>query len=329
MNVLVTGGAGYIGSHAVKRLLAGGARVVVVDDLSRGHRAAVHHDAKFVHADIRDREALQRELVNGRTDAVLHFAALSLVGESVREPELYRSVNVDGSRALLDAMAGAGVERIVFSSSCSVYGEPKSVPIVESAPRAPVSPYGDSKARVEDMLAATGGGRDAFGWTALRYFNVAGCDIDGDLGEDHTPETHLIPLVLQAALGQRPEVAIFGADYPTPDGTCVRDYVHVDDLVDAHISALQRLTPGCADRFNLGIGRGFSVREVIDSVRRVTNAVFAVVARDRRPGDPPELWADATAARAALGWRPQHTDLDEIVQTAWRWMCAHPDGYAD
>jgi len=327
LKVLVTGGAGYIGSHAVKRLVAGGARVVVIDDLSRGHRRAVDAGARLVVADIRDRETVTRTLADEGTEAVLHFAALSQVGESMRHPERYQSVNVGGSAALLDAMAEAGVAKLVFSSSCSVYGEPDKVPIAETTPRAPVSPYGRSKAMVEDLLADIAALRPGFGAVALRYFNVAGCDAEGTLGEDHEPETHLIPIVLEAAAGERSSVAIFGADYPTADGTCVRDYVHVDDLVGAHLAALRTLRGGELLRLNLGIGRGFSVREVIDSVRRVTGADFPVLERDRRPGDPPELWADATLAKRVLGWAPTFTDLDAIVQTAWRWKKRFPGGY--
>ena len=215
----------------------------------------------------------------------------------------------------------------MFSSSCSVYGEPDKVPIAETTPRAPVSPYGRSKAMVEDLLADIAALRPGFGAVALRYFNVAGCDAEGTLGEDHEPETHLIPIVLEAAAGERSSVAIFGADYPTADGTCVRDYVHVDDLVGAHLAALRTLRGGELLRLNLGIGRGFSVREVIDSVRRVTGADFPVLERDRRPGDPPELWADATLAKRVLGWAPTFTDLDAIVQTAWRWKKRFPGGY--
>ena len=328
MRVLVTGGAGYIGSHAVKHLCRGGADVVVVDDLSRGHRAAVDPAATFVQADIRDTERVARALRDHRVEAVVHFAALSLVGESVRKPALYWHINVGGSASLLRAMADVGVQTIVFSSSCSVYGEPELVPMDEQTPRAPVSPYGRSKAAVEDLLAdaaASAGRQNAefsgFSATALRYFNVAGCDEEGVLGEDHDPETHLVPLVLQAAAGERDNIAIFGGDYPTKDGTCVRDYVHVDDLVRAHLAALHRPQPGLR-ALNLGIGKGFSVREVIDAAKRVTGVDFPVVQGVRRPGDPAELWADASRARRELGWAPKFTKIDDIVATAWRWTRA-------
>ncbi len=319
MNVLVTGGAGYIGSHATKRLCDGGARVVVVDDLSRGHRSAVHKAATLIVADVRDTETLTATMRDHSIDAVMHFAALSLVGESVEQPALYWHVNVGGSASVLQAMAAADVHQIVFSSSCSVYGEPSDVPILEGCPRAPVSPYGRTKAAVEDMLIDAGNARPDFSWTALRYFNVAGCDSDGVLGEDHIPETHLIPIVLQAAVGERDGVSIFGCDYPTFDGTCVRDYVHVDDLVDAHVAALANAHDGDARALNLGIGSGFSVRQVIEAVKRVTGAEFPVRQAARRPGDPPELYASSQLAYEQLGWRPRYTSIDAIVQTAWDW----------
>jgi UDP-glucose 4-epimerase len=317
MKVLVTGGAGYIGSHAVKCLCAGGADVVVLDDLSRGHRAAVDPKATLVVADILDTDAVATALQDNAIDAVLHFAALSLVGESVRQPELYWHVNVGGSASLLRAMTAVGVQRVVFSSSCSVYGEPARVPVDESFAFDPVSPYGKTKAAVEALLVDIAAAQPGFSATALRYFNVAGCDADGVLGEDHRPETHLIPLVLQAAAGERDAIHVFGTDYPTADGTCVRDYVHVDDLVDAHVRALD-LTAGCR-ALNLGIGRGFSVREVIASAKRITGVDFEVREGPRRPGDPAELFADARAANAALQWQPRFTELDEIVATVWRW----------
>lgn len=318
MNVLVTGGAGYIGSHAVKHLCQAGFDVVVLDNLSLGHRAAVDERAELVVADLLQTDRVASVLADNRVDVVMHFAALSLVGESVAEPARYLRNNVEGTRSLLTAMATSGTQQMVFSSSCSVYGEPGRVPIDEGFPRAPVSPYGATKAACEDMLRQHASENPGFSAFALRYFNVAGCDADGVLGEDHNPETHLVPLVLQAAAGERDGITIFGTDYPTADGTCIRDYVHVDDLARAHILAMRLRKPGMTV-CNLGIGQGFSVKEVIQSARRVTGVDFPVTVGERRPGDPPELWADASQAASLLGWVPEFTDLDAIVRTAWRW----------
>ena len=336
MNVLVTGGAGYIGSHAALRLLNDGHAVSIVDDLSRGNRGAVEAllplgDVCFVETGLDDRRGLERVLADRSIDMVMHFAAKAYVGESVQIPLQYYRTNTAGALSLLEAMVVCGVDRLVFSSTCATYGEPtpEHIPITESCPQQPVNPYGRSKLIVEQMLRdhlhAAG---DGFAFAALRYFNVAGCDAGGRLGEDHDPETHLIPICLQAALGQRESVAIFGTDYDTPDGTCIRDYVHVDDLIDAHVMAMDALQPGQAMAYNVGIGAGASVREVIDAAHRATGVDFTVTESERRPGDPPTLYADPSRIRAGLGWSARYTDLDEIIATAWQWFKTHPRGYA-
>jgi len=340
MSVLVTGGAGYIGSHAVQRLLGDGATVVVVDDLSRGHRAAI--DALrpgagdrlvFEETGIDDGARVERLMVDHAVDTVLHFAALAYVGESVTEPLRYYRNNVAAGIALLEACDRAGVSRLVFSSSCATYGEPgdERVPIAEDCPQHPVSPYGQTKLDFERILTAWADARERAGHAAsvtmLRYFNVAGADRTGVLGEDHDPETHLIPVAIDAALGRREGMAIFGTDYPTPDGTCVRDYVHVEDLVDAHVLAMAKMKPGAPRAFNIGIGRGYSVREVLDAARRVTGVEFAIREEPRRAGDAARLFADPARIERELGWKARVTDLDAIVDSAWRWMKRHPDGY--
>ena len=340
MVVLVTGGAGYIGSHAVKRLLAEGETVVALDNLAVGHMEAIEAlwtvaggRLTFVEADIGDREAVRTTIREHGVEAVLHFAALAQVGESVQHPLRYYRNNAASALTLLEEVIEARVPRFIFSSTCATYGEPgpAHVPIGEDCPQHPISPYGMSKLHVEHMLrdanvAAAREGR-AFSFAALRYFNVAGCDPEGLVGEDHDPETHLIPVVLQAALGKREAVTIFGEDYPTPDGTCVRDYIHVGDLVDAHVAVMRALRPGDARAYNLGIGEGRSVREVIESVRRVTGRAFDVRKGERRPGDPPRLYADPSKIRRELGWSARVTSLDETVATAWAWFAKHPDGY--
>lgn len=327
MSVLVTGGAGYIGSHAVRQLLLAGRRVVVVDNLSRGHSQAVSPEADFIQADVADEELMVRILVEHAVDCVMHFAALTCVGESVALPAVYYETNVCGTMHLLNAMKRAGVTRMVFSSTCATYGMPDELPITESTLQRPINPYGRSKLWVEQMLEDRTAANGTFSFAALRYFNAAGCSRDGSLGEDHDPETHLIPIALQAALGLRERVVIFGSDYDTPDGTCIRDYIQVDDLCTAHLKAMDTLQPGDARFYNLGIGRGHSVREVIDSVRRVTGRDFAVEQGERRPGDAPVLFASAEKAFRDLSWRPEVTQLDEIVATAWRWFQKHPRGY--
>jgi UDP-glucose 4-epimerase len=325
MRVLVTGGAGYVGSHCLRRLLAAGHEAVVYDNLYQGHRAAVP-SGLLVEGDLADEAKLAGLLQERNIDAVMHFAALALVGESVQKPDLYYRNNVLGTFHLLEAMRQAGVTRIVFSSTTATYGTPEKMPIAETTPQQPINPYGFSKLVVERMLddyAAAYG----FGFAALRYFNAAGAAPDGSIGEDHTPESHIIPIVLQVALGQRDSISIFGEDYPTPDGTCVRDYVHVEDLASAHLAALERLAPGKAIKVNLGTGRGYSVREVIDACRRITGHPIPAVNGPRRAGDPPELVADARLARQVLHWQPKYTTIESIVETAWRWHQSHPRGY--
>ncbi|HZW10018.1 MAG TPA: UDP-glucose 4-epimerase GalE [Phycisphaerales bacterium] len=340
MAFLVTGGAGYIGSHAAKRLLAEGERVVVLDNVSRGHAEAVEAlrpisggRLEFVRGDIGDRELVRAALRDHGIDSVMHFAALAQVGESVAEPLLYYRNNTASALTLIEECVGARVRRFIFSSTCATYGEPadEHIPIDEECPQRPISPYGMSKLHVEHMLrdaaAATARHGKEFAFAAMRYFNVAGCDPDGLIGEDHDPETHLIPVVIQSALGLREAVTIFGEDYPTPDGTCIRDYIHVADLVDAHLAVLRALHPGEGRAYNLGIGRGYSVREVIESVRRVSGRRFEVRSGERRPGDPPRLFADPSRIRSELGWTAGVKSLDEIVATAWNWFRTHPRGY--
>jgi len=327
MNVLVAGGAGYIGSHAVKMLVEAGHHVVATDNLFRGHRRSVHPDAEFVEADLAETEVLSKALAEHEIECVMHFAALAYVGESVNEPLRYYEKNTCGTLSLLKAMDAQGVRRMVFSSTCATYGEPERMPIVETMPQRPINPYGWSKLFVERILTDYAAANPEFGFCALRYFNVAGAAADGTIGEDHEPETHLIPVVIEAALGKRDNVTIFGTDYDTPDGTCIRDYIHVEDLCDAHIVAMEKLNAGDQRFYNLGIGRGYSVKEVIDSVKRVTGRDLTVETGPRRPGDPPSLYANADRIQQELGWTPKYTDLDRIVETAWNWFKDHPEGY--
>ncbi|HEV8305690.1 MAG TPA: UDP-glucose 4-epimerase GalE [Gemmatimonadales bacterium] len=322
-HVLVTGGAGYIGSVVVDQLLARGRGVVVLDDLSTGHREAIPGGAVFVHGGIGDRAVVESLLARHRVDAIVHMAAFALVAESVANPEKYRTNNVAAARVLLDTAVAAGVRRFVFSSSCTVYGHPATVPIVEDTPKAPVSPYGETKLEFERLLE-TYAARDGLGVVSLRYFNAAGAT--ERCGEDHDPESHLIPNVLAVALGNRPAVDVFGTDYPTPDGTAVRDYIHVDDLADAHVRALD-LPTGGATALNLGTGTGHSVRQVVEAARRVTGHPIPATDRPRRPGDPPALVAAAQRAATVLGWQPRRSSLSEILESAWRWHRAHPRGY--
>jgi UDP-glucose 4-epimerase len=316
--VLVVGGAGYIGSHMVKDLLQAGCEVVTLDNLSRGHRALVP-GGEFVEGDLGDARALDGIFSRRRIDAVMHFAAFSLVGESVADPLPYYRNNVANTVTLLDRMREHGISRFIFSSTAAVYGEPDRVPIAEDHPCAPTNPYGESKLAVEHLLrdcAAAYGLR----FVALRYFNAAGADADGTLGERHQPETHLIPIVLQTATGERERVTIFGEDYPTADGTCIRDYVHVTDLAQAHRLALESLMAGAAGgTYNLGNSKGYSVRQVIETARRVTGRPIPATAAERRPGDPAVLVADSTRVRRELGWKPRYEDLEAIIGTAWRW----------
>jgi UDP-glucose 4-epimerase len=327
MNILVTGGAGYVGSHAVRLLQSRSHEVWVYDNLSRGHRAAVPA-GRLITGDLADQPHLKRVLEANRIEAVMHFAAFALVGESVADPALYYGNNLVGTFHLLEAMRGAGVQKLVFSSTTATYGTPEKMPIAEVTPQLPINPYGFSKLAVERMLDDYS---HAYGlsFAALRYFNAAGAAGDGSIGEDHLPESHLIPIVLQVALGQRESIAIFGDDYPTPDGTCIRDYVHVEDLADAHLLSLERLGGGRRLKLNLGTGRGYSVREVIDACRKITGHPIPTVLGPRRPGDPPELVADNTLVRETLGWSPKYATIESIVETAWRWHQGHPQGYGD
>ncbi|MEQ1767644.1 MAG: UDP-glucose 4-epimerase GalE [Methylotenera sp.] len=318
MKVLVVGGAGYIGSHMVKMLLANGHEVVTFDNLSGGHRDAVL-GGKFVFGDLADTEALDKVFTEYKPQAVMHFASFIQVGESVRRPDIYYRNNFSNTLNLLDAMVTHGVKHFIFSSTAAVFGEPDYVPIDEAHPNRPVNPYGRSKWMVEQVLADYD---LAFGLKSvcLRYFNAAGADPEGQLGERHDPETHLVPLILQAASGRRTEIQVFGRDYDTPDGTCVRDYIHIVDLCSAHLLALEYLVNGGgSERFNLGNGAGFSVQQVIDTVEKVTGRKVKVVDGPRRAGDPARLVADATRARAQLGWKPVFDDLEAIVAHAWAW----------
>ncbi|WP_149499093.1 UDP-glucose 4-epimerase GalE [Roseiconus lacunae] len=326
MNLLIVGGAGYIGSHAVRLLLDAGHTVTVYDNLSRGHRQAVP-DGMLVEGELSDRNTLVGVLKEKNIDAVMHFAAFALVNESVNDPALYYRNNVIAAVDLLDAMREANVKKIVFSSTTATYGEPEVIPIAETTLQQPINPYGFTKLVFEQALADYAAAY-GFGYAALRYFNAAGARPDGTIGEDHDPETHLIPIVLQVALGQRKHITVFGDDYATPDGTCIRDYIHVDDLGAAHLAALERLEPGKGICVNLGTGRGTSVREIIDACRDVTGHAIPEVMGERRAGDPPELVADASLAKKWLDWTPKYTDVRQIVETAWRWHQNHPNGYA-
>jgi UDP-glucose 4-epimerase len=325
VKLLVTGGAGYIGSVVARDLLAAGHEVVILDSLERGHREAVSPDARLVVMDLLDREGLA-ELLGEGFDGVLHFAALALVSESVSHPERYWRTNVGGTLNLLETMTQGGVGRLVFSSTCAVYGEPDQIPISETASRRPINAYGASKLAVDEMIGHFCIAHDLSA-VSLRYFNVAGAS--GELGEDHDPETHLIPNILRAASGDKPYVEIFGTDYPTADGTAIRDYIHIDDLSRAHLLAMESEQPGQHRIFNLGNGSGFSVREVIEAARSVTGAEIPVRESDRRPGDPPRLVAASELIRAELGWSPEKPDLEQIVADAWAFFQAHPRGYSD
>lgn len=326
MAILVTGGAGYIGSHTVAELLAKGEEVVVVDNLQTGHRQAVL-GGTFYQADIRDSEALSEIFKKHEIEAVIHFAANSLVGESVEKPLAYYDNNVYGSQKLMETMIQHGVKKIVFSSTAAVYGEPERVPIDEHDRTNPTNPYGDTKLAMEKMFRW---GDAAYGLKSisLRYFNAAGAHPDGLIGEDHHPETHLIPVILQVPLGKREFISVFGDDYPTEDGTCIRDYIHVMDLANAHYLALQRLREKEESGvYNLGNGQGFSVRQVIDVARRVTGHPIPDRVSPRRPGDPAVLVASSERAQKELGWKPQYADLEKIVDSAWQWFRRYPNGY--
>ncbi|EOT30786.1 UDP-glucose 4-epimerase GalE [Enterococcus saccharolyticus] len=329
MSILVLGGAGYIGSHAVNQLIQRGEDVVVIDNLLTGHRAAVHQDARFYEGDIRDKAFVTEVFEKETIDGVIHFAASSLVGESVEKPLKYFNNNVYGMQILLEVMQEHEVKHIVFSSTAATYGEPEVSPISETTPTNPKNPYGESKLMMEKMMKWCD---NAYGmkFVALRYFNVAGAKADASIGEDHTPETHLVPIILQVALGQRNALSIFGDDYNTPDGTCIRDYVHVEDLIAAHLLALDYLKAGNESNvFNLGSNNGYSVKEMLEAAREVTQKDIPAVIAPRRAGDPSTLVASSAKAKEVLGWEPQYTDVKKIIETAWNWHVSHPNGYEE
>ncbi len=328
MNVLVVGGAGYIGSHCVRQLAAAGHRPVVLDNLVFGHRAAVGPEVPFYQNDLGDEAVVGRILSEEKIDIVMHFAAFAYVGESVNDPLKYYFNNVVATLQLLRVMLAKGVKKFVFSSTCATYGVPERMPIVESMPQAPINPYGQTKLDMENTLKSLAHAH-GLSFAAFRYFNAAGAAVDGSIGEDHTPESHLIPLAIGAAMGLRPPLQVFGTDYPTPDGTCLRDYVHVDDLSRAHIAVFDRLaTPGSVSFFNLGTGRPTSVLEVIRAVEKISGKKVPQVMAPRRPGDPPALYADSAKAVGELGWKVQYPDIESIVATAWKWHAAQPKGFA-
>lgn len=329
MKVLVAGGAGYIGSHCVRQLQAAGHQPVVVDNLVYGHRAAVAPDVPFYDVNFGDAAAIERVFDAHAIDLVMHFAAYCYVGESVTDPIKYYRNNVAAPLTLLETMLKRGVKKFVFSSTCATYGIPQRMPITEDLPQAPINPYGQTKLDVENLLKALARSH-GLSFAAFRYFNAAGASEDGVIGEDHDPETHLIPVAIGAAQGLRPALQVFGTDYPTPDGTCLRDYVHVDDLSRAHIAAFDKLgTPGTQLFYNLGTGTPTSVLEVIKAVEKVSGLKVPVSYAPRRAGDPPALYADATKAKTELGWTPKYTHIEPIVATAWRWHHARPKGYGD
>ena len=328
MNILVTGGAGYIGSHTVRALLSAGFTPIIVDNFSRGHRGSIPEGVTTIEMDIADPKMVNI-LKEYNIKGIMHFAAHSQVGESMQNPSIYYENNVVGSYKLIESARSAGVQHFVFSSTAAVYGEPELIPIKEDAPLHPTNVYGRTKLMIEDMLSDYS---SIYGSTyvALRYFNAAGADASGQIGEDHSPETHLIPLVLDAALGKRPHITVFGTDYNTPDGTCIRDYIHVTDLASAHVLAMNYLIDGGASRaFNLGSGNGFSVKDIIDTAKQVTNIDIPVVYGERRVGDPSTLIASSEAIREVLGWNPTHSELSQIINSAWQWHQAHPNGFDD
>ncbi|GKX28689.1 UDP-glucose 4-epimerase GalE [Vallitalea longa] len=329
MAILVCGGAGYIGSHTVARLVEKGKEVIVFDNLQKGHKKAVPEDVKLYVGDLRDKDALEKVFSENSIEAIIDFAADSLVGESVTVPLKYYNNNMYGTMCLLEKMQEHDIKCIVFSSTAATYGEPESIPILETDKTMPTNPYGETKLSVEKMLKWSD---NAYGikYTALRYFNAAGAHIDGHIGEDHSPESHLIPIILEVALGKRDKIYIFGNDYPTEDGTCVRDYIHVTDLADAHILALERLQNGGESTvFNLGNGKGFSVKEVIDVAREVTGRDIKVEEAERRAGDPAVLIASSEKAVKELNWKPQYNSLEKIIESAWKWHVNNPDGFGD
>ena len=329
MAVLVCGGAGYIGSHTVRQLLAEGEEVIIADNLSTGHRAVINPAVKFYQCDIRDKTALIKIFAENKIEAVFHFAAFIEAGESVKLPLKYFNNNVYGMQILLEAMTECGVDKIIFSSSAAVYGEPERIPIDENDATVPVNPYGDSKLIMEKIMQRVSAAQ-GIRYVSLRYFNASGAIEDGSIGEDHHPESHLIPLILQVPLGKRDHITIFGTDYPTPDGTCIRDYIHVVDLANAHICALNYLRGGGESNFfNLGSGKGFSVKEIIDAAEKVTGQKIKKELGARRAGDPARLIASSDKARKILNWTPQFDDVEKIIATAWNWHKSHPNGYND
>ncbi len=326
MNILVCGGAGYIGSNMTAMLVAKGHKPVVYDNLSKGHKAAISKDAEFVKGDLADFKVLVKTLKKFKIEAVMHFAAFIEVAESMEQPLKYYQNNLCNTWTVLSAMEAAGVEKFVFSSTAAVYGMPEKVPITEDLHKEPINTYGETKWASERMChwqSQAGKLR----YAALRYFNAAGAGFDNSLGEDHRPESHLIPLVIAAAMGKRDNIKIFGTDYPTPDGTCVRDYIHIEDLCSAHLLALEKLSQSRELYFNLGNGKGYSVRQVIDTVKKVSGKNFNVVETERRPGDPAVLTSDASKAKKELGWQTKYPELERIVETAWLWHNKFPDGY--
>ena len=328
MSVLVLGGAGYIGSHTVYELIERGEDVIVADNLQTGHIEAVHKQARFYKGDIRDKNFLDEIFKKEKIDAVIHFAANSLVGESMTDPLKYYDNNLYGTMILLKSMVENGIDKIVFSSTAAVYGEPENIPILETDRTEPTNTYGETKLSMEKMFKWVSRAHN-LRYVSLRYFNACGAHVSGKIGEAHNPESHLIPLILQVPNGQRKEVSIFGDDYPTKDGTCIRDYIHVTDLAQAHILAVDYLRKGnSSDIFNLGNGVGFTVKEVIETARKVTEHPLPAVISPRRAGDPAQLIASSEKAKAVLGWKPQHADIEEIIATAWKWHKNHPDGFS-
>ncbi len=327
MTILVLGGAGYIGSHTVYELIDNGEDVVIIDNLLTGHEEAVHPKARFYKGDIRDKEFLDSVFKKEKIDAVIHFAASSLVGESMEKPLKYYDNNLCGTKILLDSMVEHGIDKIVFSSTAAVYGEPERIPILETDKTEPTNTYGETKLSMEKMFKWIGKAH-GLRYVSLRYFNACGAHVSGKIGEDHNPESHLIPLILQVPNGKREFISIFGEDYQTKDGTCIRDYIHVTDLAQAHILAVKYLQNGGeSDIFNLGNGIGFSVKEVIETARKVTQNAIPAKVTPRRAGDPAKLIASSDKAKKVLGWKPQHAELDEIISTAWNWHKNHPDGF--
>jgi UDP-glucose 4-epimerase len=328
MKVLVSGACGYIGSHAVRCLLRAGHHPVALDNLSRGHRASLPDNVQLLELDVRDTDAVAEALKVHGIECVMHFAAFAHVGESVDQPLVYYDNNTHGTMSMLQAVDRAKVKRFVFSSTCATYGEPETMPISEGTAQHPINPYGWSKLFSERMLFDYAAASKDFSFAALRYFNVAGSAADGAIGEDHRPETHLIPVILQARLGVRDKITIFGEDYPTADGTCVRDYIHVQDLVEAHVCVAEALSPGQQVVYNLGIGRGYSVKEIVGAARDVIGD-FRVDIGSRRPGDPPMLYADASKIERELGWVAKRTDIRQMIESAWKWFQEHPNGYPE